>query len=193
MRGRCHHCFMLQILCLFLWRHLENISALLLRMCFLSAFIILNFSLRQRLRRFAPLLYGLARFKMDHFPKHWRHHFLVPRCSLIAQCPFHVPDHERISCGYCSVAWIQLLFNHGRPWVKRDILNMFDVTMGSNDGAEVFELIGHYIRNRLSEKYGKDYVGLYRDDGLILLKNVTGIDWRKKQKRIWCKFLKNST
>ena len=104
MRGRCHHCFMLQILCLFLWRHLENISALLLRMCFLSAFIILNFSLRQRLRRFAPLLYGLARFKMDHFPKHWRASFLVPRCSLIAQCPFHVPDHERISCGYCSVA-----------------------------------------------------------------------------------------
>ena len=26
--------------CLFLWRHLENISALLLRRCFLSAFII---------------------------------------------------------------------------------------------------------------------------------------------------------
>ena len=25
MRGRCHHGFMLQILCLFLWRHLENI------------------------------------------------------------------------------------------------------------------------------------------------------------------------
>ena len=53
-------------------------------------------------------------------------------------------------------------------------LNMFDVTMGSNDGAEVCELIGLYILNRLSEKYGKDNVGLYRDDGLILLKNVTG-------------------
>lgn len=56
MQGRCHRLgllsFMLQILCLFLWRHLENISALLLRRCFLSAFIILNFSCRQRLHRF---------------------------------------------------------------------------------------------------------------------------------------------
>ena len=56
MRGRCHHGFMLQILCLFLWRHLENISALLLRRCFLWAFIIHSFSSRQRLHRFAPLL-----------------------------------------------------------------------------------------------------------------------------------------
>ena len=50
---------------------------------------------------------------------------------------------------------------------------MFDVTMGSNDGAEVCKVIGLYILNLLSEKYGKDNVGLYRDD-LILLKNVTG-------------------
>ena len=71
MRGRCHHGFMLQILCLFLWRHLENISALLLRRCFLSAFIIHSFSSRQRLHRFAPLLYALARFKMDHFTENW--------------------------------------------------------------------------------------------------------------------------
>ena len=47
MRGRCHHGFMLQILCLFLWRHIENISALLLRRCFLSDFIIHSFSSRQ--------------------------------------------------------------------------------------------------------------------------------------------------
>ena len=72
MRGRCHHGFMLQILCLFLWGHLENISALLLRRCFLWAFIIHSFSSRQRLHRFAPLLYALARFKMDHFTENWR-------------------------------------------------------------------------------------------------------------------------
>ena len=39
-------------------------------------------------------------------------------------------------------------------------------------GAEVF--IGLYNVNRLSEKYGTDNAGLYRDDGLIMLKNVTG-------------------
>ena len=68
-------------------------------------------------------------------------------------------------------AFKSLLFNDGGLWVKRDSL---DVTMGSNGGAEVCDLIGLYILNRLSEKYGKDNVGLYRDDGLILLKNLTG-------------------
>ena len=77
MRGRCHHGFMLQILCLFLWRHLENISTLLLRRCFLSAFLILNFFSRQRLHRFGPLLYALARFKMGHFTENWRASFSV--------------------------------------------------------------------------------------------------------------------
>ena len=104
MRERCHSLsFMLQILCLFLWRHLENISALLLRRCFLSAFIILNFSSRQRLHRFYTHLRVLT---WTISLKIGVHHFLVFRCSLIAQCSFHVPSHETISCGYCSVAWM---------------------------------------------------------------------------------------
>ena len=49
----------------------------------------------------------------------------------------------------------------------------FDVTMGCYDGAEVCELVGLFILNSLAEKYGKDYVGLYRDDGLILLKGTS--------------------
>ena len=50
---------------------------------------------------------------------------------------------------------------------------MFDVTMGSSDGAEVCELVGLFILDFLSKKFGKTNTGLYRDDGLILLKNVT--------------------
>ena len=45
--------------------------------------------------------------------------------------------------------------------------------MGSFDGAEVCELIGLYILNSLAKKYGKDRVGLYRDDGLILLRGTS--------------------
>ena len=45
--------------------------------------------------------------------------------------------------------------------------------MGSYDGAEVCELVGLFNLNSFAVKYGKDYVGLYRDDGLILLKGTS--------------------
>ena len=32
-----------------------------------------------------------------------------------------------------------LLFNHGRPWIKNNNSNLFDVTMGSYDGAEIYD------------------------------------------------------
>ena len=51
---------------LFLWRHFENISVRLFSRSFRSAFIMHNFSSRQRLPRLAPLLYP-HRFKpMEH-------------------------------------------------------------------------------------------------------------------------------
>ena len=46
--------------------------------------------------------------------------------------------------------------------------------MGSFDGAEVSELVGLFLLNNLSEKYGKNKVGLYRDDELVLLRNTNG-------------------
>ena len=67
-----------------------------------------------------------------------------------------------------------LLFNDEKPWIKRNNQSMFDVTMGSFDGAEVCELVGLFILNELSITFGKDRVGLYRDDGLILLKGTRG-------------------
>ena len=45
--------------------------------------------------------------------------------------------------------------------------------MGSYDRAEVCELVGLFILNSLAMKYGKERVGLYRDDGLILLSGTS--------------------
>ena len=42
---------------------------------------------------------------------------------------------------------------------------LFDVTMGSNDGAEICELIGLYLLFLLSKL--NLVIGLYRDDGLV--------------------------
>ena len=66
-----------------------------------------------------------------------------------------------------------LLFNNGNAWIKKDN-SSFDVTMGSYDGAEVCELVGLFILNGLGNTYGKENIGLYRDDGLAVFKNTTG-------------------
>ena len=67
-----------------------------------------------------------------------------------------------------------LLFTNTEHWVKKNGNQDFDVTMGSYDGAELCELVGLFILQTLSEKYGKNVSGLYRDDGLCCFRNVSG-------------------
>ena len=57
-----------------------------------------------------------------------------------------------------------ILFDKGEPWVKKD--EVFDVSMGAIDGAEVAELVGLLILYRLRQVIPKIDFGLYRDDGL---------------------------
>ena len=42
------------------------------------------------------------------------------------------------------------------------------------DGAEVCELVGLFILNDLCNEYGKDNIGLYRNDGLAIFKHRSG-------------------
>ena len=53
-----------------------------------------------------------------------------------------------------------LLFHDGTPWVKKNNDSMFDVTMGSFDGAEICDLVGLYLLHHLAEKFGTKFVGL---------------------------------
>ena len=46
---------------------------------------------------------------------------------------------------------------------------MFDVTMGSFDGAEICDLVGLFLLNILAKRFGNKFVGLYRDDGLAII------------------------
>ena len=50
-----------------------------------------------------------------------------------------------------------LLFDNETTWSKKNPSSLFDVSF---DGAEVCELIGLFLLNNLSEKYGKNNVGL---------------------------------
>ena len=54
---------------------------------------------------------------------------------------------------------------------KKNTESCFDVTMGSFDDAEIYELVCIHILSLLSNKLGKQSTGLYSDDGLVLLRN----------------------
>ena len=88
-----------------------------------------------------------------------------------------------------------LLFFNDEAWKKKDTDSSFDVIMGSFDGAEVCELIGIYIQSLLtgSIELIKENIGLYRDDGLILLRNIksTNRQITKKNKKIPKYWLQN--
>ena len=67
------------------------------------------------------------------------------------------------------------LFRKGVPYIKKGRNDRFDVPMGSWDGAEVSELCGIYLLDRLTNENGpfeKSSVGLYRDDGLGVAKGT---------------------
>ena len=51
---------------------------------------------------------------------------------------------------------------------------MFDVTRGSYDGAEIYELVGLYLLNQLSTVIDQISVGSYRSDGTAAINNANG-------------------
>ena len=57
-----------------------------------------------------------------------------------------------------------LLYDNSEPWMKKDS-GLFDVTMGAYDEAEECELVETFLLCKVSLKYNKNKIGLYRDDG----------------------------
>lgn len=52
---------------------------------------------------------------------------------------------------------------------KKTSADLFDVTMGSYNGAESCELVGSSLLYTIKEKHGHNF-GLYRDDGLGVIR-----------------------
>ena len=63
--------------------------------------------------------------------------------------------------------------------------------MGSYDGAETCELVGLYILDILTKEFGRDKIGLCRDDGLGCFQNLSGPESEKVKKKL-CKIFKQS-
>ena len=74
--------------------------------------------------------------------------------------------------------------NKGNMWTKKEIKKQFDVSMGAFDGAEVCELIDLCIISTINESIKFESIGLYRDDGLAVLKSATGSESERMRKRL---------
>ena len=76
-----------------------------------------------------------------------------------------------------------LLFSGQDCWIKKDN-DLFDVTMGAYDGAEVCELVGLYLLKKIAQIIPQSNVGLYRDDGLAAISNANGPKLDKIRKKL---------
>ena len=76
-----------------------------------------------------------------------------------------------------------LLFSQEQTWVKKGS-DLFNVSMGACDGAEVCELISIFLLNLIRRQYDAKNIVLYRDDGLSILENCSGPQIEKIKKHL---------
>ena len=78
-----------------------------------------------------------------------------------------------------------ILYDHnGKVWTTRNSKNLFDVSMGANDGAEICELIGLYILTEIHKNIDFTSVGLHRDDGLAVIRSASGSSLDRYRKKL---------
>ena len=78
-----------------------------------------------------------------------------------------------------------LLFHHEEPWMKKNGEEDFDVPIGCHDGAEICELVSTFILNKITPiMQEQNSVGLYRDDGLGIFRNLSRPNIERKKKEI---------
>ena len=79
---------------------------------------------------------------------------------------------------------ISLLFDLEQAWKKKESGSCLDVTMSTNDGAELCELIGVFMQSVLLDIINKEAMGLWRNGGLIVRNEVTSQNTDKIRKKI---------
>ena len=95
---------------------------------------------------------------------------ILDNAILFAQQHINIPEKDLRIIKHCRKS---LLYNNNEPWKKKNTERCFDVTMASFDGAKTCELVGIHILYLLSNKLDKQPSGLYRDHGLVLLRNIS--------------------
>ena len=75
-------------------------------------------------------------------------------------------------------------FNEKIPCVKKDGTEDFDVPMGCFNRVEVYELVGTFILNKLKNVFLNNTFGLYRDDGLAVIKGFSGPEIERLKRNV---------
>ena len=75
-----------------------------------------------------------------------------------------------------------ILYHNGKIWIKKDQEENFSVGMGAFDGAEVCEVVGIFLLYKLSTTLNKRNIGIFRDDGLLIMEKgqTRALDQTKK-------------
>ena len=85
-----------------------------------------------------------------------------------------------------------ILYDHkGNVLPQKNSKNQFDVSMGANDGAEICELVGLYILIEIHKNIDFTSVGLYRDDGLAVIRSAFGSSLDRYRKKLITLFQDN--
>ena len=89
----------------------------------------------------------------------------------------------KIKNARCSDDIYIYIFKNNERW-KKKTRSCFNVTMGCFDGAQVCDLIGIYILSLLTSFICQNDIGLYRDNGLIVLHKLNGKQIDQMRKKI---------
>ena len=105
---------------------------------------------------------------------------LLSKCLSFAEAKVQITEDDKKIIHHSRKS---LLFDKGSTWMKKRG-NIFDVAMGTYDCAEVCELVGSFLLEKISEICNKSNIGLYRDDGLSIFRNKSGTQLEKMKKKL---------
>ena len=91
----------------------------------------------------------------------------------------NISDEEKEVVIHCRKTF---LYYDNNCWVKQNNQD-FDVSMGSLDSAEICETVGLFLLSKLEQLIPKHQMGLYRDDGLAVIK-LSGPETERLRKKI---------
>ena len=92
-----------------------------------------------------------------------------------------IPEHDMIIIKHSRIS---LLFHDNKPLAKKEGSEDFDFTTGSNDGAEISELVGFLLLSKLVHLFQDNSIWLCPDDRLGLLKESPGPETKSLSKNV---------
>ena len=77
-----------------------------------------------------------------------------------------------------------MLCHNNTIWCKKNADSNFDIAMGSFHGAEICDLVGLFLLDKITSIVGFGNIGLYRDDGLGIVEQTSGTHRERLKKKI---------